>query len=111
MSEKPLDIEELADEIIRIEYPTYEQAIPGLREAIIRKKRQIKQILEQRIRQVCMFYLRYRGKPDLLIEKHPELKKDTLKHWDWAIRTGSMCSYDEWLFRVAFRLDEDSEER
>jgi len=108
---KPLSIEELVDEIIRVEYPTYERAIPGLREAIIRKKWLIKRILEQRIRQACMFYLKYRGKPDLLIEEHPELGKDALKHWDWAIRTGSMCSYDEWLFRVAFRLDGVSEER
>ena len=51
MSEKPLDLEELADEIIRVEYPTYEQAPPGLREAIIRKKERIKQILEVYINQ------------------------------------------------------------
>jgi len=49
MPEKPLDLEKLADEIIRVEYPTYEQAPPGLREAIIRKKQQIKQILERHI--------------------------------------------------------------
>lgn len=41
-----LDLEELADEIIRVEYPTYEQAPPGLKEAIIRKRKLIKQILE-----------------------------------------------------------------
>ena len=41
-----LDLEELADEIIRVEYPTYEQAPPGLKGAIIRKKKLIKQILE-----------------------------------------------------------------
>ena len=41
-----LDLEKLADEIIRVEYPTYEQAPPGLKEAIIRKKKLIKQILE-----------------------------------------------------------------
>ena len=46
MPEKPLDLEKLADEIIRVEYPTYEQAPPGLKEAIIRKKKLIKQILE-----------------------------------------------------------------
>ena len=32
MSEKTLDLEELADEIVRVEYPTYERAIPGVRE-------------------------------------------------------------------------------
>ena len=53
MSEKPLDLEELADEIIRVEYPTYEQAIPGLKEAIIRKKWQIKRVLERYIKQTA----------------------------------------------------------
>ncbi len=53
MPEKPLDLEELADEIIRVEYPTYEQAIPGLREAIIRKKWRIKHILERYIKQTA----------------------------------------------------------
>ena len=48
-----LDLENLADEIIRIEYPTYEQAIPGLREAIIRKKELIKLILERYIKQTA----------------------------------------------------------
>jgi len=41
-----LDLEKLADEIMRVEYPTYEQVPPGLKEAIIRKKKLIKQILE-----------------------------------------------------------------
>jgi len=48
-----MDLEKLADEIIRVGYPTYEQAIPGLREAIIRKERQIKQILERYIKQTA----------------------------------------------------------
>jgi len=48
-----LDLEKLAGEIIRVEYPTYEQAIPGLREAIIRKEQQIKQILERYIKQTA----------------------------------------------------------
>ena len=53
MPEKPLDLEELADEIIRVEYPTYEQAIPGLKEVIIRKKWRIKHILERYIKQTA----------------------------------------------------------
>lgn len=48
-----MDLEKLADEIIRVEYPTYEQAPPGLREAIIRKKKRIKQILERYIKQTA----------------------------------------------------------
>jgi len=48
-----MDLEKLADEIIRVGYPTYEQAIPGLREAIIRKKWRIKHILERYIKQTA----------------------------------------------------------
>jgi len=45
---KPLDLEVIADKIIRVEYPTYEQTtIPQMKNAIIRKKHLIKQILEQ----------------------------------------------------------------
>ena len=49
-----IDLEKLADEIMRVEYPTYEQAIPGLREAIIRKKWQIKRVLERYIKQTTV---------------------------------------------------------
>jgi len=38
---------ELADKIIRLEYPTYENAIPGIREHIISLKEQIEKILSQ----------------------------------------------------------------
>jgi len=44
MSGKELDA--IADEIIRVLYPTYEQAIPGMKNAIIRKRERIKQILK-----------------------------------------------------------------
>jgi len=54
MTLSELDLEKLADEIIRVEYPTYEQAIPGLREAIIRKKWQIKRVLERYIKQTTV---------------------------------------------------------
>lgn len=48
---KPLNLEKLADEIIRVEYPTYEQTtIPQMKNAIMRKKQIIKQILEQHIK-------------------------------------------------------------
>ena len=48
---KPLNLEKLADEIIRVEYPTYEQTtIPQMKNAIMRKKQMIKQILEQHIK-------------------------------------------------------------
>ena len=48
MSGKELDV--IADEIIRVLYPTYEQAIPGMKNAIIQKKQRIRQILEWHIK-------------------------------------------------------------
>ena len=106
MPEKPLDLEELADKIIRVEYPTYEQAPPGLKEAIIRKKMLIKQILERHTKQACEFYSKYRGKPDLLIEDYPEFKKCALKYWKWAIATGLYYAYDAWLAKLALGWNE-----
>lgn len=48
---QPLDFEKLADEIIRVEYPTYEQTtIPQMKNAIIRNKHLIEQILKQRLK-------------------------------------------------------------
>ena len=48
MNKKELDA--IADKIIRVLYPTYEQAIPGMKNAIIQKKQRIKQILERYIK-------------------------------------------------------------
>ena len=47
---EPLDLDAIADEIVRVIYPTYEQAIPGIRNAIIQKKQRIRQILEYHIK-------------------------------------------------------------
>jgi len=49
MNKKELDA--IADKIIRVLYPTYEQtSIPGMKNAIIQKKQRIKQILEYHIK-------------------------------------------------------------
>ena len=50
MNEKEVDLDAIADEIIRVIYPTYEQAIPGMKNAIIQKKQRIRQILEWHIK-------------------------------------------------------------
>jgi len=78
--EKTLDIKSVADEIIRVEYPTYERAaIPQMRNAIIRKRREVERILKQHIKSACEFYLRYRDNWELLKSEHPELKEDVEK--------------------------------
>ena len=49
MNKKELDA--IADKIIRVLYPTYEQtSIPGMKNAIIQKKQRIRQILEYHIK-------------------------------------------------------------
>jgi len=50
MNKKELDLDAIADEIIRVLYPTYECAIPGMKNAIIQKKQRIRQILEYHIK-------------------------------------------------------------
>ena len=50
MNKKELNLDAIADEIIRVLYPTYEQAIPGMKNAIIQKKQRIRQILEWHIK-------------------------------------------------------------
>jgi len=52
MNLKPLDLEKLADEIIRVEYPAYEQATPLMKNVILRRKHAIKIILEQYLKSV-----------------------------------------------------------
>jgi len=106
-----LNIEELADEIIRMEYPTYEQTtIPQMKNSIIRKKQQIKFILEQRIKSACKFYLRYKDKPELLKDAFPKLTKEIEQKDLESIYTADgnyheyqRKKYNEWLFKLAFK--------
>ena len=50
MKARKIRIDELADEIIRVEYPTYEQTtIPQMKNAILRNKYLIKLILKQHL--------------------------------------------------------------
>ena len=103
MAEKELNLDALADEVIRVLYPTYEQAIPGMKNAIIQKKQRIKQILEYHIKSACEFYLRYRDDPDLFEQEMP-IYKDAVSEiragwYDWDEH------YDKLIFELAFRLE------
>ena len=115
MSEKTLDLEELADKIVRVEYPTYELAIPGVREAIARKKEKIKEVLKQYLEHVFRFYLKYENHPELLLREHPELAntevvwgktlKELAEHFlnngdEMVPRLGE---FNKWLFKYVFR--------
>ena len=115
MTEKTLDLEELADKIVRVEYPTYELAIPGVREAIARKKEKIKEVLKQYLEHVFRFYLKYENHPELLLREHPELAntevvwgktlKELAEHFlnngdEMVPRLGE---FNKWLFKYVFR--------
>jgi len=51
MEGKFLDLDELSDHILRLEYPIYEQAYLPMRNVILRKKGRIKEVLEREIRE------------------------------------------------------------
>jgi len=102
MSSRELNLDGIADEIIRVLFPTYEQAIPGMRNAIIQKKRQIKEILRYHIESVCKFYLRYRNNPELFKKEVPLYRNvipELCNKWgdNWNEQ------YNEWLFKLIFR--------
>ncbi|RLG10121.1 MAG: hypothetical protein DRN64_03225 [Thaumarchaeota archaeon] len=59
MKRQPLNLEELADEIIRIEYPNYEIYHPHLRASVLAKRERIKEIIQRHIKMACSFYLHY----------------------------------------------------
>ncbi len=101
MSSRELNLDALSDEIIKVLFPTYEQAIPSMKNAIIQKKQRIERILEYHIKSACEFYLRYRNNPDLFVRERvlyrnviPRLREE----WhNWEEQ------YDKWLFKLAFR--------
>jgi len=122
MKAKPLNLEEMADEIIRVIYPTYDQiSVIPLRNAIIRKKERMRLVLEQHIESASNFYLRYKDNPKLLIEEHPQLKGEFRKKFgrliigviNWMSKFDNCRvslavlkwkrDYNEWLFRTAFK--------
>jgi len=112
MKLQPLNLEELADEIIRMEYPTYEQTtIPQIKNSIIRKKQQIKFILEQRVKSAVQGYLRYYDRPDKLwnerIDYIKSIKKDK-ELWKFIEKLNKnrciiLRQYNSWLFHLVFK--------
>jgi len=102
MSSRELNLDALSDEIIKVLFPTYEQAIPSMKKAIIQKKQRIKQILEYHIKSACEFYLRYRNNPELFKKEVPLYRNvipELCNKWgdNWNEQ------YNEWLFKLIFR--------
>jgi len=72
--------------------------------------------IKQRIKQACEFYLKYKDKPELLIKEEPDLSEElvymiTRKLFGYKLSPEYLLniflrygeSYNEWLFKLAFR--------
>ena len=100
MREKVLNLEELANEIVRLKHPT---------------KERIKEILRKHLKYVCKFYLKYHDMPELLVAGHPELASVEIRHGKtlkefaehYNDDVDEVClnldDFNEWLFRYVFR--------
>jgi len=100
MREKVLNLEELANEIVRLKHPT---------------KERVKEILREHLKYVCKFYLKYRDMPELLVAGHPELASVEIRHGEtlkefaehYNDDVDEVClnleDFNEWLFRYVFR--------
>lgn len=81
----------------------------------------IRKEIKQRIKTACEFYLRYKNKPELLMEEHPEYKKQC-EYFIHEIEMASigefepthgelahLMDYNEWLFKLTFKAVLDDE--
>ena len=100
-----LDLEEIADEIVR-------------KIKVRNKKRIIKSILKRRIKEACELYLEWKDVPHMFCRAFPkyrdELRKVLGNLWEkwWLTSTSNnppkavwiiKLKYNEWLFKFAFR--------
>jgi len=85
MKPQPLDLEKIEEEIIDRfnEHQPHE-----LQEELDL----IKEVLKQRIKSACEFYLRYKDKLELLEKEHPNL-----------VEYDKNMKYNDWLFKLAFK--------
>jgi len=107
-----LNLEELADEIVKVEC---ENAPPQVRDMIVGMREKIKEILRQHLKCVCKFYLKYEDVPDDLVREHPELAdvkitcgttlKEFAEHHDDSIDDMflNLVIFNSWLFKYVFR--------
>jgi len=116
MKPEPLNLKDLRERIrdLTILYSTAREE--GDEEEHKRVVNEILLFFKQKIKSACEFYLRYWREPGLLVEEHPEYKKDVLKlkrdaifEVDGLIEDVEQIEgpfaalYIEWLFRQAFK--------
>jgi len=84
MEGKFLDLDELSDRILRLEFPTYEQAYLPMRNVILRKKGRIKEVLEGEIREALRKLEEELNNKRFATSKHPqEDVREDLKQLIW----------------------------
>ncbi len=123
MSEKPLDLDiklnsvfhNIEDELLwRLEKKKLNKT--EIRSILKGSKEYLLKEIKQRIKEACMFYLRYKDHPKLLIKEHPKYKKEFTKtflemmnysperlmdnKYKWI---SMLMEYNEWLFKLAFK--------
>ena len=117
---KPLDLEELKEMQLKA-YPLKTEIDEEARKIIIELYKELK----QRLKSAINFYLRYKDKPELLIEEHPEYKENMIKNCSIITCVGILSGglrllsnekeiimlekYNLWLFKLAFNFKEEIE--
>ena len=99
MKRRPLNLEELADEIIRIEYPNYEIYHPHLRASVLAKRERIKEIIQRHIKMACSFYLHYSFDSVSFRRKYPAYN-DLIRNM--FLFGAERLEYIYWLVRFTF---------
>jgi len=73
-------------------------------------------VIRQRLKSACDFFLRYKDNPELLMKEHPEYVDALLDNgfiWeDGSVDKHRTHIYNDWLFRLAFKpvLGDDVDE-
>jgi len=111
MKPKPLDLEEIDEEII--EELNKRQPHDLQTEIDV-----FKEVIRKRIKSACDFFLRYKGNPSLLIIERPEFREevenmflDRYSTAKYGVNVWRLEQYNEWLFKLAFKDVFEGEQR
>ena len=99
---QPLDLKEIEEEIIDRfnEHQPHE-----LQEELDL----IKEVLKQRLKSACEFYLRYKDNPELLIKEHQTYEPEIMAKFfigygnNDKLLVFDIIKYNEWLFKLTFK--------
>ena len=105
MKPQPLDFEEIEELIYKImseeKFPYCRVNAKARQEIMNTLSERLVPFIKQRIKSACEFYLRYKDNLELFIKEHKEYK-DEIEEKDNIFFLGGL-SYNEWLFKLAFK--------